>query len=387
MSTSTSIDLGPAVLRGASTASSAEQAAADLHEQIWRPGLALVVVFCSPSYPRDALARALRERFGETPVVGCTTGAEIGPGGYQVDSLTGFSLSAREFSVSLRAIEGLQDYVSSEGELIVQSLLGDLARKSRMPTRENTFAFLLIDGNSRREERVTHSLHNALGDIELFGGSAGDGLEPGLEPYVLHDGAFHRDAAVVMLVSTTRPFVVFKTESYVPSPIKMVITDADPETRSVREINGERAAVEYARLIGVDLDRIDVNTFARYPVGVMRRGEYYPRAIAWLGEEQSLTFACAIDTGVVLSVSQATDLIEGLTQRLAAVTRQIGEPELLIACDCVLRFFEMREHAIVPQAGAVMAAHNAVGFCTYGEQYNSMHINQTLTAVAIGRAR
>ena len=28
--------------------------------------------------------------------------------------------------------------------------------------------------------------------------------------------------------------------------------------------------------------------------------------------------------------------------------------------------------------------YNLVGFHTYGEQYNSMHLNQTLTGVAIG---
>jgi hypothetical protein len=27
-----------------------------------------------------------------------------------------------------------------------------------------------------------------------------------------------------------------------------------------------------------------------------------------------------------------------------------------------------------------------VGFCTYGEQYMSMHVNQTFTGIAIGEA-
>jgi hypothetical protein len=30
-------------------------------------------------------------------------------------------------------------------------------------------------------------------------------------------------------------------------------------------------------------------------------------------------------------------------------------------------------------------ANNAVGFSTYGEQFNGIHVNQTLTGVAIGR--
>ena len=33
---------------------------------------------------------------------------------------------------------------------------------------------------------------------------------------------------------------------------------------------------------------------------------------------------------------------------------------------------------------SLLAANNVVGFNTYGEQHNAMHVNQTLTGVAIG---
>ena len=32
-------------------------------------------------------------------------------------------------------------------------------------------------------------------------------------------------------------------------------------------------------------------------------------------------------------------------------------------------------------------ANNVLGFATYGEQYQSMHLNQTLTGIAFGRPR
>ena len=31
-----------------------------------------------------------------------------------------------------------------------------------------------------------------------------------------------------------------------------------------------------------------------------------------------------------------------------------------------------------------MAKNNVIGFATYGEQFNAMHVNQTFTGVAIG---
>ena len=34
--------------------------------------------------------------------------------------------------------------------------------------------------------------------------------------------------------------------------------------------------------------------------------------------------------------------------------------------------------------GDVLARHGVVGFCTYGEQWNSVHLNQTFTGLVLG---
>jgi len=31
-----------------------------------------------------------------------------------------------------------------------------------------------------------------------------------------------------------------------------------------------------------------------------------------------------------------------------------------------------------------LASHQVVGFCTYGEQFDALHMNQTFAAVALG---
>ncbi|MGB0914176.1 MAG: GfdT protein, partial [Phaeobacter italicus] len=58
-------------------------------------------------------------------------------------------------------------------------------------------------------------------------------------------------------------------------------------------------------------------------------------------------------------------------------------PDIILTCDCVLRRIEAQQKQLSPQISALLASHRAVGFCTYGEQVNSMHVNQTLTGVAI----
>ena len=44
----------------------------------------------------------------------------------------------------------------------------------------------------------------------------------------------------------------------------------------------------------------------------------------------------------------------------------------------------MTQRGLVGSVEAVLRDYNVVGFSTYGEQYLGVHVNQTLTGVAIG---
>jgi hypothetical protein len=393
------------IRRGFSRATDPALAARELFAALDQPNISLAVFFCSPDYEREALAQALQAQFGDTPLIGCTTVGEITPLGYFTGSLTGFSLAAPDFKVATRLMSDLTNFSMTEGRTIAQGLIQTLSEKNLSLDGENTFAFLLIDGMSMREELVASALHSGLQDIALFGGSAG--VAPGdpalMKTYLYHAGRFSTNSAILTLVTTRRPFVVFKTENFVPTSAKLVITEAQPAVRKVTEINGEPAALEYARLVdaqagtalyanfaahpaGVDLGGELYASSAVHPVGVYLGGQLYLRAMGWIGEDQSITFVCAIDEGVILTLGQEVDFIENLRQRFDALQAQLGAPELVLAFDCFSRLLAMERSGLTAQAGEIMAAHNAVGFCTYGEQFNSMHMNQTLTGVAIGRA-
>ena len=60
-------------------------------------------------------------------------------------------------------------------------------------------------------------------------------------------------------------------------------------------------------------------------------------------------------------------------------------PEAILACDCVLRRMEAEEKQLTGRVSALLRAHRVVGFSTYGEQLNAMHVNQTMTGVAFYR--
>lgn len=373
------------IRNGFSTNSSAQEAIDEIWEQTTQPDAKLTVLYCSPSYDLTALARRVRERFADSTVIGCTTAGEFGPGGYLDQSISAFSIGGPTFEAVTGTLDDLQRFDIPEGHGLTRKLLQELRAKGVQPSSRNTFGYLLIDGLSIREEIVASALHGSMNDIPLFGGSAGDRLR--FEKTMLFsNGEFLSDRAILSLVTTTRPFEVFKKQHFVESSVQLVITEADPARRLVTEINGEVACREYADAIGKDVQELGPDVFAAHPLVLSISGNSYVRSIQKVNEDGSLSFYCAIDEGIVLRVAEGKDIFNHLREALEDIRRSIGEPALIIGCDCVLRHLEYEQAGLKEAVGNLLRAYHVVGFSTYGEQFNAMHVNQTFTGVAIGDA-
>jgi hypothetical protein len=359
------------------------EAVREFHAALTQPDPALVLFFCSNEYDRDVLAAEMRRRFSGVQVVGCTTAGEIGPAGCRDHSIAGVSLDRDVCTAVAGRMESLRRFTIAEGETFAQSLVRRLEDRDPAAEPKNSFAFLLVDGLSVREELVAHAFQEGLGEIPLIGGSAGDGLSFG-STYIYADGRFFTDGAVLVLATTPLPFTEFKTQHFVPTDERLVVTEADPARRVVKEINGLRADEEYARILGVPPSELGPALFATSPVVVLIEGAHYVRSIQKVNPDGSLTFFCAIEEGVVLRVASGVDLVANLERAFAHVRAQIGPPQLVLACDCILRKLAIAQNSLEDRVSEILRRNRAVGFNTYGEQFCGVHVNQTLTAIALG---
>jgi len=357
------------------------QIAEDLRQGLAVPNLALVLVYFSPRDDVFSLSQALVKAFGTVPVIGCSTFGEIGPKGYSTGSVVAAGLSATDFQATFCLLTGLSRFDPDDYHRTLRQ--GVEAARGKQRSGDNLFALTLFDGMSLKEEPVTAAIHAILGDIPICGGSAADGSEF-KQTFILHDGQVHQDCALVTLISTCRQVDVFKTEHFRLTEQRVVITAADGAHRRVIEINGRPAADEYARLIGCTPDELNLSIFARYPVAVRIGGANFIRSILKADEDGSLSFACAIDAGLVVRIANGVDLSDNLRQQFQSVHSRIGQPELVLGFDCMLRRLELVDNGELMRAGKIMAANKVLGFSTYGEQFQGMHINQTFTGVAIG---
>ena len=311
-------------------------------------------------------------------VTGCTTAGEIAASGYVDGTVIAIGLPAERFATTSVAVERLGDL--DPADLGRQVTLARAALAEARPDLPHGFAFLMCDGLSRREDALMAALAPGLGGLPLFGGSAGDG-QRFESAEILHRGRLRGDAAVLTVVRTDLRVKVFSLDNLTPRQTRMVVTAADPERRLAHEINGEPAAREYARLVGLNPDALDEMAFAAHPVAVRLGPRHHVRAIQRVRPDGSLQFFSAVDEGMVLSITEARDLAEHLDEALGA----LAEPEAplgILACDCFLRRVAAERDQSIGRVSRVLARHGVRGFSTYGEQVGTMHLNQTLTGVA-----
>ncbi|MFC7047637.1 FIST N-terminal domain-containing protein [Emcibacter nanhaiensis] len=344
-----------------------------------------VIFFCSPEYDTAVLEKELNRQFGDIPLIGCTTAGEITPEGYHAGSITGAALSRTHFTCVSKRYDRISKFNIQDGIEFGRSLKHELRRAVDNVSGSNSFAFMLIDGLSNAEERVTASLGSELGEISMIGGSTADDFKL-KQTQIFHEGKFRTDSAVVMLVHTDLPFQVSYTHHYVASDAKAVITEADPITREVLEINGLPASQEYARLCGVEEQDLDIVIASKHPVMVKVGGTYFSRGVMGIDHEKhSIRFACAIDKGVVCSIARPDDPQLNLETLFSDISSEIGPLSLVIGCDCAARKMNFQIQGILDEMSQIYAANNVIGFASFGEQFNTLHMNNSFSCIAIGR--
>lgn len=354
------------------------EAVAELARQLDAGAISAAIIFCSSQYDLAALGQAMKQAF-RCPVIACTSSGQIGLQGFERAGLVGVGIKG-DFQVQQFPISPLADHAAQAVAIAGMT-------KARGGNREGgrtRFGLLLIDGLSMLEERVTASLYQALDNVPIIGGSAGDDLKFERTFVYDGDGRFLSGAAIFSLVDTDAAILPFKVQHFRPSDTEFVITAADPEHRIIYEMNGEPAALAYAQALGRPVSELGPELFSKHPLVLNYGTETYVRSILKSDTDHSLTCYCAIEEGLIVTLGVADSPLETLKLALDKVHQALGGAALIIACDCILRRLEFENTGDEAAIGKLMAEGRVFGFSTYGEQFNGIHVNQTFTGIAIG---
>ena len=344
------------------------------------PGpFALVLMFVGAGADLPRLLARAPAHFGRCAIAGCTTAGEIGEAGYADRSLVAVAFPEAGFAAGAVMIDPIDAIDSRDMIARLRKARQDLGRHAAQMPQE--LAILLVDGMSGHEEHLVASLAGGLGPVRIVGGSAGD-WRAFRQTQVFCGQQLRRHAAAVLcLLRSPLAMRPFSFNSARPSRTQMVVTRADPAARAVLRINDEPAAPEYARLLGCDPVDLGPQTFATRPLMVRAGGRHFVRAIRGIGPSGELMFFGAVAEGMVLTLSDPSDMAAHLGDSLAGLAAQ-GTPRMVLGFDCIFRRMDAEARQQTRPVSDLLARHRVRGFSTYGEQTGGMHVNQTLTGVA-----
>jgi hypothetical protein len=293
------------------------------------------------------------------------------------------SLDHDAFDVEPVLFDDLFSFRVGQAMGMVEQGLEQLAHRRGALDPENSFALLLIDGLSLREELVTFTIADRLGDLGLVGASAADAFRFE-RTYVLSDGMLRTNCGLCMLVHSKVPFRLFRSQNFVASEDRVVITAADPGKRLLIEMDGAPAAERYAELVGVSVRELDTIVFAHNPLMMRVGGDWFVRSVQNVKRGGILSTFCAIDEGIVLRPGHRGPLLETLGQQLDSIEAELGGSSCVLCFDCAERRVQLEAADDLDQASKLARDRALVGFNCFGEQWGALHVNQTMTGVQFG---
>jgi hypothetical protein len=346
------------------------------------------MLFCSTAYDLKRLGPALAN--AGRSAVGALTSRTIGPDGIRADGLSGFHLPSARFTVADMLIEEAGRFGLPDARDVVSAARSRLSGAAAAGHRHQ-FGLLLVDAETRCEERLIAALGTELDGVPIVGGSAGDFLfnprgEIEHTTRILYNGLALRGAAVFCLVACDSPVLAVNHTHYVPGKRKLVITDADPDKRLVREIDGRNAVEAYSAALGLKAPAKDIAALATFPLMVRVGGQYFCRGAQRIYPNGALEFACAIEPGMVVTLAEPRNIVARLGEMFSSMHSQLGPTDLVIGFDCAARTVYMEQQGIEGAIVAIMKRQPVVGFATLGEQFNTIHANNSFTCLGIASA-
>lgn len=337
-----------------------------------------LLLFVSPQRCSDHLSALISEKFN-CHVHALTTSGEIFKGQFFDNSITALlfrtSTALEVMQLDFQSLDDvekqLRDYSSKANDFCTDCSLG-----------QRVFGILFVDGLCKKEELIMSSLGSQFPNLEIVGGSAGDGLKFEATKLLI-DKKFQLNAAQLLILKTTIPFKIFKTQHYLSGQDKHVVTESNPLERIIYEIDGEKAASFYARKLGVAEADLNSTHFSLNPLIVTIGGNVYARSIQKVNSDGSFTMYCAIENGIIITIGVLDSMLSSFVDFLKNSKIPPSKIRLSFFFECILRRLAILELDESEREELLRKYEelNAIGFHTYGEQINSVHINQTLTGI------
>lgn len=346
----------------------------------------LTMVFYGVNHDDKVIARALDRTTGARGVAGTTAG-ELSDRGFTVNSITGISFHGDGVRAAIEIVPKLRQLSLVPIVNLPDKLARGIGRTKNDLDPERHLWLFMVDGHSGKEGLLTPFFMQAAPKVGLVGASLGDG-ENFREARIAHHGRIYRDAAAAVLLEYDSPFYTFKHTHMELTDRQVEVTKVSGGGRVLEQLDGKVAQVAYAEALGLDSSQITHATVARYPLGYRFRGRPFPVSVLRIRNDGTLQLANSVQHGEQLSILEPNDLVETTREAVSTAIdelgKQGGKTKALLLFNCVSRYVEAHADDRADELAEAMCQGPTCGLNSYGEQFETMHMNHSLTGVIFG---
>lgn len=330
---------------------------------------ALVIIFASPVYDLQAVARAVQVALDDdVPVIGCTTSGEIarsqaGSGRLVAIALGGSGLTAET------AMGSLADGPREAGRAAAQALVG--------VHRAHRALVLLSEGLAGNRSEVVRGAYGVAGaGVPLVGGCAGDDLAM-LQTYQLFGGEVLTGAVVGAAIGSDAPIGVGIGHGWRRTGKPFVVTESDGQR--IFRLDDEPALDYYLKGVNAAPEVFNDETLCQHtmlwhPFGLPRPGGEEVRAVIGADYGDRSLFCGDVPQGTLIWMMEgdAHSVMAGTHTACDQVLASLGgaPPVGVIAFDCAARRAILGDEGIGEEIREIEQQIPGIpigGFYTYGE--------------------
>jgi len=352
----------------------------------------LLLVFAAITHDPALIQEGIREVAGDTPVLGCTTHGEIGPGGPADGSVVVAALGGPGFSVATAVAEQVSGRQREAGVEVAGCA-------AQVADRAYRVLFLLTDGLTRDQESILRGCYAALGaGVPLFGGAAADGWRM-TGTYLMADGKVLTDAVVAATIASDAPIAVSVRHGYHKIGEPMIVTSA--ANGRVHTLDDRPAMDVYLERLGAPAGAYtDLDSFVEFalprPIGVQRRSGVEARNVSTEIDlaGRSIGGGSALDPGGLAWVMDGDEgsILDAVDEACREARERLGgQPPIgMLTFSCAALRAVLGEDGIRREGDRLdraAAGTPFAGFYTYGEIARTRGIdgfhNQTLVVLAL----
>lgn len=365
------------------------------------PDPRLLVVFCSIRLDPHAVLAGIKEVASGIPLIGCSSGAEIGVEGPGMGAVAVAAFGGSGFTVRTSAATGTRTAPREGGIEVARSAFAGM-------DGTNQLMLLLTDGLVEDQDEIIGGVYEMLGaGVPLAGGAAGTAvLAEGAtaNTFHLYDGEVLTDAVVGAAITSDGPFGVAMRHGFREVGEPMVVTRS--RTGRIYTLDNRPALHAYLDRLGAPVEAYhDKDAFVAFsrlrPLCVLRRATEEVRFITEHVDLDEGSLMCVGDVpegGVVWPLdSDPNSTIEAVDRVWPAAVEALGGRPVLgfLVFDCGVRQDILSQAPTgdrVAEEVSLMVRQASdlpfVGFYTWGEIARTRGVNglhhQSLVVLAVG---